>query len=284
MLSQIQEIISGVINGYFIELLETCVQWLAEVVAGIISGASNVLDLPIIDQGILYAQGIASCFLVVKVAFEAFHTWILYSNGDQDADPQGLLVGTAKAAAVIWCLPWGVKYLYQLGTTIATDVAQLGGISGDAGFGNIFVAMSGLPLLVIAALVGIVLLIIIYIQTFIRAATLGMLVVIGPILAVQQVGGGELFSMWLKELVVVCFSQAIQIFMIMAAAYAFTNVFFDNPMTNGLMLLGWLWATVKAPATLRQMLYSSGIGSTAGNVAQTAGTMVIVRKMMTRGA
>lgn len=276
--------VSDAITSFFVTQTEQAIEWLAEVITNIFAMAQTVLDMPIVVQGIGYAQGVAFTLLAVKVAWDAFHIWILYSNGDPEADPKGLLIGTCKAVAIIGCLPWGVKYMYQIGSEMAMEVSQLSGV-GEVNFTNLFAVMisSGSILLAIAVLIAAVLIIIIFIQTFIRAATLGLLAVIGPVIAVQQVGGGQLFNMWLKELMVVCFSQAIQIFMLLAAAYAFAGIALENVFISGLMLLGWLWATVKAPGTLKQMLYSSGAGSAAGSAAQTAGTMLIVRKMMTRG-
>ncbi len=282
-------LVADAILSFFAGIFEESVQWLGELLVGIMSMAQTVLDYPIVVQGILYAQGIAFVLLAVKVALESLQTWILYSSGDPEADPRGLLISTVKAAAIIASIPWLVRWLYMLGSTMALEISHLSGVGFDpADFSLIFLGayiVRGSFIIILAALVSLVLIIVIYIQTFIRAATLGMLAVIGPILAIQEVGSdGGLFRMWLKELTVVCFSQAIQIFMILGAVYAMSNILFgDNPVTAAMMFLGWLWATMKAPGTLKQMLYSSGVGSVAGGAAQTAGTMVIVRKMMTRG-
>lgn len=278
-------VVTDVIEGFFISQVEQAIETFSELIINIMEIAQTVLDLPIVVNGIKYAQAIAFTLLVLKVTWEAFNTWILYSNGDADADPKGLLIGTCKAAAIIGCMPWLVRYVYQLGSVIATDVSGLSGTTSEVNFANLLLSIMSTAgfLLTIAVLIAIVLIIIIFIQTFIRAATLGLLAVIGPIIAVQQIGGGQLFNIWLKELMVVCFSQAIQIFMLLATAYTFANIALDNAVINGLMLLGWLWATIKAPGTLKQMLYSSGAGGAVGSAAQTAGTMVIVRKMTTKG-
>lgn len=42
----------------------------------------------------------------------------------------------------------------------------------------------------------------------------------------------------------------------------------------------WLWVAFKAPSFLRQFVHHTGIGSAAGGVAR----MVLVRKVLTRGA
>ena len=231
-------------------------------------------------------NGLAFAIMAAKVASEALKNYILYSSGDADADPGGLLISTAKSAAVIGSLPWLVRWIYLLGTEVALEISSLGGVSpSDPTLTNFLRSIETLPLLLV--FVGIVSLIIIgliYIQTFIRAAHLGMLAVIGPILAIQIIGGNSsLFNLWIKELIIVSFSQAIQIFMLMAALYALGGVMTSNPITALLMFVGWLWATMKAPSVLKQMLYSSGLGGVAGGAVQTAGTMVIVRKMMTKG-
>ena len=229
-------------------------------------------------------SAIQSYVLAAKVAAEALRNYILYSNGDADADLGGLLLSTAKAAAVIGSVPWLVRWLYRLGTEIALEVSGPGGISpSDPTYGNFMQSVSTLPLVLI--LVAMVLIALIYIQTFIRAAHLGMLAVIGPIVAIGLVGSNSsnVFNLWVRELVVVCFSQALQVFMLMAALYALGSIMTGNTVTALLMFVGWLWSTMKAPSVLKQMLYSSGLDSVAGGAAQSAGTMVLVRKMMTRG-
>lgn len=275
------------IQSFFIDLLEEAVQVVAVVLVEIMGTAQQVLDYPIVIQGILYAQGLAFAIMAAKVASEALRNYILHSSGDAEANPGGLLIDTAKAAAVIGSVPWLVRWLYLLGTQIALEVSGFGGISSAAPVMTNFVrSIEALPLILIfVGIIALVLITLIYIQTFIRAAHLGMLAVIGPLLAIQLIGGDHnLFNLWIKELIVVSFSQALQIFMLMAALYALGGMMTGNPITALLMFVGWLWSTMKAPSVLKQMLYSSGLGRVAGGTAQTAGTMIVVRKMMTRGA
>lgn len=273
------------VQSFFVDLLEDAVQVVAVVLVEIMGTAQQVLDYPIVVQGILYAQGLAFAVMAAKVAGEALRTYILHSSGDAEANPGGLLIDTAKAAAVIGSVPWLVRWLYLLGTQVAVEISGLGGVSEPV-LTQFVRSVEVLPLvLILVGLIALVLIVLIYIQTFIRAAHLGMLAVIGPLLAIQLVGGDHsLFNLWLKELIVVSFSQALQIFMLMAALYALGGMMTGNPITSLLMFAGWLWSTMKAPSILKQMLYSSGLGRVAGGAAQTAGTMIIVRKMMTRGA
>lgn len=282
---RISGIVNDAIDAFFLSFFEQLIQMVGDVLAGIMGMAENVLNYPIVINGILYAQGLALILVAAKVAAEAFQTWILYSNGDANADPQGLLVNTVKSVAIICVLPWLVRQIYLLGTTVALEISKLPGVgSADVNFYNMFTLVPGLTLIIAIGGIGAVLLIIgIFIQTFIRAAHLGMLALVGPVLAVQVISGGGMFTLWLKELLVISFSQAIQLFMLLAAMYALPEVAIGNPFVGVLMFLGWLWATMKAPSVLKQMAYSSGIGGAAGSAAQTAGTMVIVRKMMTRG-
>jgi hypothetical protein len=282
---RLSEMVSEAVYSFFADLMEQAVQWIAGAIVGIMSTAENVLNYPIVIQGILYSQGIAIIMLSIKVAFEAFQTWILYNSGDSNADPKGLLIGTVKAAAVIGTMPWLVRYLYLVGTAMAIDVSRLSGVQTEKALEHFILnAAVGGFFFVIICLISLVLIIAVFIQTFIRAAALGLLAVIGPVIAVQEVGGNsQLFSLWLKELVVVCFSQAIQIFLILAAMYTLSNTGIEDIIVSSAMLLGWLWVTVKAPSTIKQMMYSSGVGSAAAGAAQTAGTMLIVRKMMTKG-
>ena len=286
----ISEQIFGGIQAFFSNIFQELLVSLGDVMATIMGYSYVVLDYPLVQSAILYSQGLAFTLLAAKVAAEAFKTYILHSNGDVDADPQGLLISTIKAVAVIASLPWGLRWFFQLGTAIARDVAWLPVAmpANESIMGALNAATGGTLVIILMALIGVIFLLIICIQSMIRGAHLGMLAAIGPVLAIGLVGGENnsgLFQMWLKEVGVVCFSQAIQVFMFMAAGYALgVGAAGWADFVGILAFLAWLWATVKAPMVIKQMAYHSGVGGVAGGAARSGGTMILVRRMMTRGA
>ena len=287
----ISEQILGGVQAFFANIFQELLVFLGDIITTIMGYSYSVLYFPIVQEAMLYSQGLAFTILAAKVAAEAFKTYILHSNGDVDADPQGLLISTIKAVAVIAALPWGLRWFFQLGTAIARDIANLPVAMpvSESIWGFFRVISPDVTIVFIfMGLIGIIFIVIIAVQSLIRGAHLGMLAVIGPFLAIGLVGGegnSGLFQIWLKEVAVVCFSQAIQVFMFMASGYALGLIAGGYPwFLAALVFLAWLWATVKTPAVIKQMTYSSGVGGVAGGAARSGGTMILVRKMMTRGA
>ena len=108
---------------------EEAIDWFISLLATIQAYTNVFFDLDVVDSGIAYAQLLAGTILIVKVAYEAFMTYIMRLDGDPNADPGGLLLRTARAAAVIGSVPWIVKWIIEFGTALSNDVALLPGLN-----------------------------------------------------------------------------------------------------------------------------------------------------------
>lgn len=281
--------VTEAINSFLNGIIEEYIQLFGDILVKIMGIAGIVLDYPAVKNGILYAQGIAGAILVAKVANDALQTYILRTNGDPDADPGGLLVRTFKAAAVISCVPWIVRWIYEFGTTMANDIATLKGVQSVTdlnAFFSVTYLVNGSGVMLVITIVGLIMLLFVFLQTFIRAAELGLLAVIGPVLALSLSSTNtSMFSAWFRETIIISVSQALQIFMVKTAFYAFSYGLTDTSMKTyaGLMFLGWIWVTLKTPKFLKQFAYASGLGSASGGAAQSAITMVVM-KAVSKGA
>lgn len=170
--------------------------------------------------------------------------------------------------------------MYDLGITFASDISALNGqgsnidISFLSSYGTNELFESSL-ILCIAVIAALVILTLVFIQTFVRAAYFALLSVIGAFIALNLTSDNiSLFKMWFKEMLIVCISQGLQIFLIKAAFYSLTGA--TNFTIKIMMFLGWAWVTYKAPAFIKQFTYSSGVSSAAGSI----GTNVLIRKLI----
>src|SRR5690554_1988380 len=89
------------ITSFFGNLFDELIAYFSSVLVNVMSVAEDVLDLPLVDNGVKYAQILALSILIAKSMYEAFNTYILHQNGDPDADPVGLLIRTGQAVAII---------------------------------------------------------------------------------------------------------------------------------------------------------------------------------------
>lgn len=277
--------------------LETLVDGLFSLIAGLMTNISAsaimVLDLELVKQAILYSQVIAISLLTLKVAFEVSHTYILRQSGDPDSDPGGVLIRMAQSIAIISGVPWLVRNIYIFGSTVANDISKLPGIdyqTTDNPLKAIWDLLhatdsSAMALYAIGIIIGVVMIIVVIIQSFIRAGELAVLAVAGAWMSVSLGGTNNgLFSTWWKELVAVSLTQALQIFLIKLAfsalevnALGFSAT--NNPFVSLLLFIAILWVCIKAPSVLRSYIHSTGTGKVAGQ----AGSMVIMRMAMKGG-
>lgn len=277
--------VNGAINSVFEGFFNKMITGFATTLANVMGASSIILDYPIVQSGIHYSQLLAFTLLVLKVMNEAFQTYILYQNGDPDADPTNLLIRTAQAVAVIATLPEIVIFIFNFGNKVVLDVANLSTGQTDittwAAMAAGAIATAGLPIIILCIVV-LMLFLVIAIQSLIRGGELALMAVLGPIMALNLTANNRnIWSAWFKQLVIICTSQGIQLFMVKGAlGLVTTGVLAD---TGLLTVFAWLWVTVKVPKYLQQFAYSSGFSGAVGGTAKQAGSMAIMRKMMTKG-
>lgn len=280
----LKDIINEGLANFFANFFEQFITFFATILANVMGTSLNVLQIPLVQNGIKYAQGLAFTILVLKTMNEAFQTYILYQNGDPDADPSGLVIRTGQAVAIIATLPWVVMQIFIFGTKVALDVAGLGtgstGISDWAFLISITTSSFGVvPVLFCIAIV--ICLLIVAIQATIRGAELSLMSVLGPVMALNLTANNRnIWSSWFKQIVIICTSQALQIFMLQGALSLLTS---GSVSSNGLVLVfGWLWVTAKTPKYLQQFAYSTGFTGSLGSGVKQAGSMALTRMMLRR--
>lgn len=279
------DIVDNAVTRFFTNIFEQLITFFAEVLANIMGSSLNVLNMPLVENGIKYAQALAFTILVIKAMNEAFQTYILYQNGDPDSDPSGLLIRTAQAVAIISTLPWIITQIFTFGTKVALDVAGLG--TGQTGISDWSIIISAMSTGIIIPLIGIALaicLLVVAIQASIRGAELALMSVIGPIMALNLTANNRsAWTSWFKQIVIICIAQALQIFMLQGALGILTRPSSSINESGMFLIFGWLWVTIKTPKFLQQFAYSTGFTGAVGGGTKQAGSMYLMRKMMAKG-
>lgn len=276
------DFVSKCVNYFFSSFFSDLISFFANTLADVMGSAMNVLDIPLVQNGIKYAQVLAFAILVIKALSEAYQTYILYQNGDPDADPSGILVRTAQAIAVIATLPFIVQQIFEFGSKVSHDVAGLSvGSTGVADFAFMVsaIAASSGAVIPIFCLVIAIMFLVVAIQAAMRGAELALMSVLGPIMALNLTANNRsIWSSWFKQLVIVCTAQALQIFMLDGTLSLLTN----QSVSDGgiIVLIGWLWVTIKTPKYVQQFVYSTGFTGAVGGTAKQAGSMALMKVMM----
>lgn len=278
----LSDIVDSAIAKFFANLFEQLITFFATTLAEIMSTSINVLQIPLVQNGIKYAQSLAFVILVLKASNEAFQTYILHQNGDPDADPTGLLIRTGQAVAVIATSPWIVTQVFTFGTKVALDVAKLGtgktGVADWTYLSALILKTRGVVVPLVVIIIAICMLVV-SIQATIRGAELALMAVLGPILALNITANNRsTWSAWFKQLVIICVSQALQIFLLQGTFALLTS---GSISSDGLIQsLGWIWVAIKSPKFVQQFAYSTGFTGTLGGAGKQAGTMYLTRKLM----
>lgn len=284
-MSSFLDLVSKGIAWFLNDFFNDMISYFGKVLANIMGTSLKVLEMPLVDNGIKYAQALAFTILVIKAMNEAFQTYILYQNGDPDSDPTGLIIRTAQAVAVIATSRWILVQIFTFGTKVALDVASLGtGQTGIDDWSFIITAIAvtgGLVSIIVFSAIAISFLVV-AIQSTIRGAELALMAIIGPIMALNITANNRsMWSAYFKQLVIICTAQALQIFMLQGAFSLLTNASVDDS-GGALLTFGWLWVAIKTPKFLQQFAYSTGFTGAIGGGAKQAGTMYLMRKMMTK--
>lgn len=245
--------------------------------------AIDLLSVPFVANTILLCQEIAGVLLVLKIMFDSWYTYIMHSNGEP-SDAGGLLKRSVFAAFVVVASPWMAKSIYLWGTSVSMAIADTQSV--DASQITVFSLIGNNPGVVLAlgAIIALVIWVLILIQTAIRAVDLSFLSCAGAIMAVGLTSPDQgTFQVWWKELITLSLSQATQVFLVKGALVmlAVPNV----PSALSLLLcIAFLWVAYKAPNTLRQFAYSTSMGGAVGGAVQQGGSIMIMRRLLARGA
>lgn len=278
------ELLKGIFEFIFSNFFNDLLNTFSVYIVDIMSLSQKVLEMPFVQNGVAYAQALAFALLATKVLSEGINQYILYQSGDPDADPSGLIIRTGKSIAVISTLPWIVLQIFKFGTKVATDVANLGAgkmSTSDITFLSTYVVSTGGLPVAIMGIIIVIMLLVVAIQATIRGAELALMAVLGPIMALNLTSNNQnIWSSWLKQVIIICVSQALQIFMIKGV---FTLIATGISTGGILLVFGWLWVTIKSPKYLQQFAHSTGFSGAVGGTAKQAGSMAVMKMVMSKG-
>lgn len=273
-MTALETLFQNFINQWIINIIMSVINFFTANYTGILQQAGTILQDPNVRTVMFGVQAFALAVLAVRVGYEILHTYLLHMAGDGSSDPKGVLFRTAKAAAFIMGVPWAVGWLFQLSMTMANDVGAIGSVAPDSNpFTTAASTLAGGELVfALLLLAAFVIYILINFQMACRAVEIGLLAMVGPLMAVGFVSPAEgLGAVWWRELVVQCMAQPLQILMLRMSLLAMGNCTINLNGVTVFFIIGWFWVTYKSPKLVQQFSMQTGIGSAAAGV----GRMVI---------
>lgn len=278
----LQEMVIDSFNAVLITILNGLVNLITGVFQHELELAKSLLENEYVTSAVTYSIAIALLLLGVRVAFDAFKTYIAYSTGEE-SHPGELIKNAVVSTAMIVSIPWITKQVLYFSFSILDDIQLIQAVPNVENLGQVIIGMvtAGMLMSLVISIMFIISLVIglvILIQIAVRAVNIAILMVIGPWMWAFK---NELGGAWFKALLQQCFAIPIQIFMLRGAFGSLLSTTTQGPLAI-LLFLGFLWATLKFPAFLQQLVAQTGVGSAVGGTAKSIGAAVAIRRLAGR--
>lgn len=285
-------LVSGI--SYFVQnaILTPMQTFLFAMLLGIAQEGLRFAQLPFVIVTAQSVTAVAATLLVTRVAWEALSRYILWNEGTGDVTGGELIKGVLRTAFFMgagvflayWVFRFGLDLAGIVGaaplaaathltTTWTQDVEQAPNVAAGTA---LFLLMFAL-----AVVVG---LLIVTIQTAIRAAELSFMIVAAPLMALGQMNpDGGVWTSWWRQLVTLSLAQAWQFFGLKAMVDASQLVMngggqgispgatlIDQIFMSLLIGLAFVIVTIRGPHLIKEWAAHTGVGSSVGFASQRA--------------
>lgn len=286
-----------IIAGFLENLAQESINFVLTILSWFGKLGEVVLDMPVVETGIIYTQVVALSVLGLKISYEAYMIYILRMQGEPSSDPMGLLIGAVRAISVVAVMPWLIRYLYGWGLTMTSEVANLPNLGysepNNSTFSMLFnlisTAGAALMLISVAVLFSVIMLIIIVVQNFIRAVEIVVAAWTGSFMAMGLTNReSQLWTNWWQDTLILCLSSVIQMALMRFSFFALTPIKADvggqmlelPAVVNLFLFIAALWVTYKSPHMLKEKLHATGIGRAGGTAIQSVSQSVLMKRIM----
>ena len=236
----------------------------------------NLTGEPWVRNMIAGSQALAGAVLAARTGWEAFQLATLRTEGTP-TDPGALLKRVVVTALAIVAGPPLAVQALDAGNLLAQAVSGAGLGPGLPALGGNLQALAAQvtatelwePLLVLG---GIVLVLLCFLQAMVRTIEMTLAAILAPVMALGFLSGGGTADIWLREVIVLATSQAVELLLLdLAAALLVAPSVPGGPsgLLDPFLFLAACWVAWRTPRLLRQYGYQTA-GQAAGGAAMTA--------------
>lgn len=284
------------------DLLGGFVQAFTPLLAAVADFTIGVLEWAPIARSVVYVQIFATAALVLMMLYKGV---MMYGAGVEDEVPlASFVIRGATATAAIWAIPILVRQAIAVGSAMTADLLHVNptvtvgpqevetalnwlktqafatSIGGGL-YANQVMVWSSVFLTIIVVMMGVVVF-----QVAKRSIELALMCVAGPVFAINYASADRsMWSAWVRNLLLLTFTQVLQVFMLRLCLWAFFNQMFAQntppswaptlqPIGQVIMLLALLAVTIKAPRFFSSIMHQ-GQPTGAGQVLAHAGATAV---------
>jgi hypothetical protein len=270
--------------------IDQAVSTIISVYTNIAMFCNTILGYPIVNNIYNYSQGIAISFFIIKIILEVYNKQILQNRGE----PDEWFIIIQKIVIGVFCI-FGIYPFIKICMTLTQkacdeigairDIGNLKAVDGD-GLQSLLklqsfdVSTSFLAAIVI--IVAIIVIVIIIIQAAERCATLAVLLIIGPIMAIWSTSeNNSKWQGWVQSVMSLCGSIVLQSVLLKLSIVITVSYNTDQMFLKMGIFIGFLIFTMKSPAFLDSLIQRSNVAGMMGAGAKSLGTVAIT-KLLTK--
>ena len=285
------------------DLLGGFVQAFTPLLTAVADFTIGILEWAPIARSVVYVQIFATAALVLMMLYKGV---MMYGAGVEDEVPlSNFVIRGVTATAAIWAIPVFVRQAIAVGSAMTADLlhvnptvtvgpqevdaalnwlkTQAFGLSLGGIYANQVMVWSSAFLTVIVVMMGVVVF-----QVAKRSIELALMCVAGPVFAVNYASADRsMWSAWVRNLLLLTFTQVLQVFLLRLCLWAFFNQMFTQstppswmpamqPIGQVIMLLALLAVTIKAPRFFANIMHQGQPTGTGQVLAQAGATAVQV--------
>lgn len=262
-------LLNDIINSVF-EAFDDVMLWLLDgmlhVENMLDSSITSVVTVGTISDVYRFIYTFAWGLLVLKFLFKGFEIYILWRDGDADASPQDMLIGSAQAVAVMLVFPYLYDVMAEVTVWFAKGILERFGLSTGTVFIPIAVTTQSLILLILL-LVYLILLVVLIVKLVQRGFELLVMRLGVPISCLGLVDSDMgMFKGYIQTFFKAMFTSIIQIVLMSFSLRVIVTPGLFN-LICGISIITTAFAT---PAMMQQMLVATARGGGISQKVYTA--------------
>lgn len=282
------------------DLIGGFVQVFTPLLVAVADFTTNILDWEPITRSTIYVQIFATAALVLMMLYKGV---MMYGAGVEDEVPlSNFVIRGVTATAAIWAIPVLVRQAIAVGSAMTADLMRIDltvQITPDKVDAyrqwvtqNLLASFTGTgaPLMQalwsqVFVLVLVVMMAVVVFQIAKRSIELALMCVAGPVFAVNYASADRsMWSAWVRNLLLLTFTQVLQVFMLRVSLWAFLNQAFlatipdtwpaaSRGIGTFIIQLALLAVTIKAPRFFANIMHQgqpTGTGQVLAHAGATA--------------
>lgn len=278
------EIIQQAFLGFITDWLSGLVDSFTSFLDNIFIVSSQVVKGDFVTKVTSYSLKLGIAILIFLALSQIIKLYILNESGEPEDDVMGFFIRLGKSAIIMSFSTVICSMIINFSNFVANDVKTIlsGTISTSALFKKdlLQIATMGFGEALTAIIVLVIVLVsmfIIGIQAGIRGVNLAVLQMTAPLFATNYVTTDKgLWKKWLQNMMSVSLTYVMQIALLNIAMKYLMYGMVGN-LINSLIGIAWLIVCIQAPKFLKELAYSTGVGTGisrgASSVSQIAMTM-----------